>query len=126
MAVCLVIDDEALHREIDCFAMTLAGYDTCEAASAEDALTICLDQMPDVILLDLMMPGMNGLEFLVSLRAMKGGEKPFIMVCSAYGVSDAEEKARVAGANNFILKPFSSTMLKEKLSESGITSQLGL
>ena len=40
MAVCLVIDDEALHREIDCFARTLAGYDTCEAATAEDALTI--------------------------------------------------------------------------------------
>lgn len=122
MTICLVVDDEALHREIDCFALNTAGFTTREASSAEQALAICEEEMPDVILLDLMMPGKNGLEFISCLRQLSHGTQPFILVCSAYGVGEIEETVKTAGADDFLLKPFSSTKLKEKLSERGVIS----
>lgn len=121
MAICLVVDDEALHREIDRFAVSQIGFDTCEAADGEIALSICSQSMPDLILLDMMMPHMNGIDFLLSLRAMKDGQKPFILACTAHSGAGIEEKLLSAGANTLLIKPFSCAMLKEKLIESGVT-----
>ncbi len=120
MAVCLIIDDEVLHREIDLYALNQIGIETQEASGGRDALIMCNDQMPDIILLDLVMPEMNGIEFLTQLRTMEGGTKPFVLVCSANGIGNIEEKVLAAGADSFLLKPFSSVMLKEKLGEAGM------
>ncbi len=120
MSVCLIIDDEMLHREIDLHTLTKFGFKTKEAPTVKRALDLCQEAMPHVILLDWIMPGMGGMEFLSSLRNMKDGERPFVIVCSANGVSSVVDKAMAAGANGFLLKPFSSDMLRQKLVEGGI------
>ena len=124
MTTCIIIDDEVMHREIDLYALKKVGFDTREAPNGKAALEVCRHCMPDVILLDLVMPEMNGFEFLSTLRSVDEGKKPFVLVCSANGMGDIKEKVLEYGANSFLLKPFSTDMLKEKLAEASLTSNV--
>src|ERR671935_1456339 len=102
----LVIDDEAAIR--DSLRMTLEydGYEVIAAATGQEGLALVEREAPDLVMLDVKMPGMDGLEVLDRLRAMN--ESLPIVVISGHGTIGTAVEATKKGAFDFIEKPFSS------------------
>ncbi len=73
-----------------------------------------------MILLDWNMPNMNGLEFLVELRSMPGGDKSQVVFCTTENDMSHIQKAMQAGANEYIMKPFDSDIISTKLVQIGL------
>jgi two-component system, NtrC family, nitrogen regulation response regulator NtrX len=103
----LVIDDEAAIR--DSLRMTLEynGYDFIGAATGQEGLALAERETPDVVLLDIKMPGMDGMDVLTRLRAMNE-TLPVVMI-SGHGTTSTAVEAIKKGAIDFLDKPFDST-----------------
>lgn len=113
----LLIDDSATMRRIQKTQLSNLGItDVIEAGDGQQGLTALAENMPvDLILLDWNMPVMDGLTFLTKVRENGDYKNVKIVMCTS-----ESEKARVlealkAGANNYIVKPFTPEALKEKL-----------
>ncbi|MCR5661429.1 MAG: response regulator, partial [bacterium] len=101
----LVVDDQGVSRMLLCHYLDEAGFEACSSASCEDALYQINSSSFDLVLLDIIMPGMNGMELLRILRSRFNMlELPIIMVSS---LSEPDDKVHALenGANDFILKP---------------------
>src|SRR6201996_4612416 len=79
---CLVVDDSRVIRKVARRIIEDMGFDVAEAGDGVEALSWCRASMPDAILLDWNMPGMNGIEFLRQLREERGGDKPKVVFCT--------------------------------------------
>ena len=99
----LICEDEAALRELIRVSLG-AGYGFLEAADGVEALELAKTSKPDVLVLDLMIPGISGLDVLTQLRADENRSKVPVVVISAW--SDARDEAFAAGADRFVLKPF--------------------
>ena len=104
----LVVDDEPQNVRLLQIRLQAAGYTVLTATSGQEALELTQADAPDLILLDIMMPGMNGFEVCQRIRA--GEATQFIPVVMVTALSDTEDriKAIEAGADDFISKPFDS------------------
>jgi excisionase family DNA binding protein len=106
----LVVDDDDRLREFIRVNLEMEGYDVAEAANAEEGLGAVEAQAPDLILLDVMMPGIDGWEMLRRIQERHGvGSIPVIMFSGK--VDEADAAAR--GAQGFIGKPFDPQQLIE-------------
>jgi DNA-binding response OmpR family regulator len=99
----LICEDEAALRELVRVSIG-SGFGFIEARDGHEALEMAREHHPDVIVLDLMLPGISGLDVLSQLRDEANGTNLPIVVISAWG--DAREDALAAGADRFVLKPF--------------------
>jgi two-component system KDP operon response regulator KdpE len=99
----LVVDDEQRVRRLLQTALTERGYDVTTAASGEEALAAIAKRQPDIILLDLIMPGMSGLDVCRSVR--QDLSTP-IVVLSAHGEEHDKVLALDLGADDYLTKPF--------------------
>jgi excisionase family DNA binding protein len=105
----LIVDDDDGLREFLRSNLEIEGYVVREAASAEDGLAVLEEEPPDLILLDVMMPGMNGWEMLQRVQERHGvGAIPVIMFS---GKVEAGAEAEERGAQAFIGKPFDPEQL---------------
>ncbi len=112
----LIVDDEAANRELLEAILTEAGYRVELADGGAEALTRASAAPPDLILLDLMMPGMNGFEVCQRLkRDPTTGGVPIIVV-TALGQIPAKEAALTSGADDFITKPIYPEDLRARVS----------
>jgi excisionase family DNA binding protein len=111
--VVLVVDDDDRLREFVRVNLEMDGYTVREAANAQEGLAALEDEPPDLILLDVMMPGMDGFEMLRRVQEQHGlGAIPVIMFSGK--VNDASaERAAAGGAQAFIGKPFDPQQLIE-------------
>ena len=100
----LVVDDESSIRASLRMILQHAGYHVLEAASGQDGLDRVASDSPDVIILDVKMPGMDGMEVLQALRSQGYGSP--VLVVSGHGDIETAVKATKLGAFNFIEKPF--------------------
>ena len=101
----LVVDDTASSRAVLAKGLSAVGYETALAASGEEALASVSNRRPDLILLDVMMPGLSGLEVLERLRkTYSSTDLPVIMVTGATDARDVVS-ALEAGANDYMTKP---------------------
>jgi excisionase family DNA binding protein len=108
--VVLIVDDDERLREFIRVNLEMEGYTVVEAANAEEGLGAVEQQPPDLILLDVMMPGVDGWEMLRRVQERHGvGSIPVIMFSGK--VDDADAAAR--GAQGFIGKPFDPQQLIE-------------
>ena len=107
----LIVDDHELDRRLSTLDLEDAGYTVSEASSVTDALNLLTKQRMDVIVLDVRMPGTDGLTFL---RGLKAGDKlssiPVVML-SASDELDDQLQAMAAGAVRYITKPSHREML---------------
>jgi CheY-like chemotaxis protein len=99
----LIREDEAALRELIRVSIGV-GFGFLESADGVEALKLVKAHRPDVIILDLMLPGLSGLDVLAQLRADDNGRRLPVIVISAW--SDARDEAFAAGADRFVLKPF--------------------
>src|SRR3954466_241295 len=100
----LVVEDNARTREAIALYLRHAGYDVEVAATGPDALACAAARPPDLIVLDLMLPGLSGLDVCRTLRART--EVPIIMVTARTTEEDKLEGLR-SGADDYVTKPFS-------------------
>jgi excisionase family DNA binding protein len=108
----LVVDDDARLREFMRVNLELEGYTVREAASGEEALQALEDQAPQLVLLDVVMPGIDGWQMLQRMQE-RHGSIPVIMF-SGQVEADSAEDATKRGANGFIGKPFDPQQLIER------------
>lgn len=115
----LVIDDSRVARAIIRNLLVMVGITRIvEADSAEVGLMMVRDRMPDLVLLDWVMPGLSGDEFLVSLRSDPSPELKFTptLVVTAEASKRNVIRAARLGANGVICKPCSATILRQRIS----------
>ncbi len=113
----LLVDDSATMRRIQKTQLTGLGVnDIVEAENGEDALSKLQANMPlDVVLLDWNMPVMDGITFLEKARADEAYKGVKIIMCTSESEKEKVVTALKAGANNYIVKPFTPEAIKEKL-----------
>jgi len=109
----LVVDDEHAVRDALRRALDLAGYDVQIAPAAEPALGLLRERPPDAIVLDVLMPGMDGIELCRRLRA-GGNRTPVLMLTARDGVGD-RVSGLDAGADDYLVKPFALEELQARL-----------
>lgn len=104
----LVVDDEPRYLRVLKFNLERAGYRVTCAASGEDALALCGRHEYDLVLLDVMLPGIDGFEVCRRLRELSNG--PIIML-TARGADDEKVQGLRLGADDYVTKPFSAPVL---------------
>jgi OmpR family response regulator RpaB len=108
----LIVDDEAMIRRILSTRLTMVGYEVVVAANGIEALEMFQKEKPDLIVLDVMMPQMNGLEVCQELR--KTTEIPIVMLTALSDVADRITGLQL-GADDYLPKPFSPKELEERI-----------
>jgi CheY-like chemotaxis protein len=110
----LVVDDSPLIREVAKVALAGAGWETLTAESGEEGLAMAADSAPDAILLDMVMPGMDGPAVLAALReGPQTREIPVVFVTASAGAPETEQ----GGADGVIAKPFEVGALAGQVAE---------
>jgi two-component system chemotaxis response regulator CheY len=117
----LIVDDSRFIRSVTRRMIEPLGFDVAEAEDGRQALAHCQAAgPPDGILLDIVMPEMDGLEFLREFRQMPESVGCIVIMCTTKNEPAEIETALAAGANEYIMKPFTADILAEKLREVGI------
>jgi two-component system chemotaxis response regulator CheY len=120
MKTCLVVDDSGVVRKVARRIVEAMGFQVIEAEDGSVALDACKQAFPDAVLLDWNMPVMDGLEFLIQLRRMPGGDAPIVVFCTTENGIDHIARALEAGANEYIMKPFDKDIVADKFREVGL------
>jgi two-component system, OmpR family, KDP operon response regulator KdpE len=108
----LIVDDEPQIRRVMRTALTANGYEPYEARTGEEALEVLKDFSPDVILLDLNMPGMGGIE---TCRKIRTASESAVIVLSVRDSEHDKIEALDAGADDYMTKPFSVNELMARI-----------
>ncbi len=107
----LVVDDSASMRQLLSFAIKDAGYDVLVAENGKDALTKLGGAKVDMVITDLNMPEMDGIEFIKQLRGMTDYRFAPIVMLTTESQEEKKQEGRRAGASGWIVKPFSPEQL---------------
>jgi two-component system, cell cycle response regulator DivK len=111
LRLALVVDDDADNRELCSQVLALSGFRVVEALNGREALLRAESCRPDIVILDLWMPGMDGWEVMRRLRSHPLTSDIPVLVVSARVTSDEPERALAAGCDGFIGKPYSPDAL---------------
>ena len=111
----LVVEDQEDNRRILRDMLTNVGYEVVEAEHGGKALTAAVTHHPDLILMDIQLPVLDGYEATRQLKAEPGLREIPIIVITSYALSGDEEKARAAGSDDYVTKPFSPRQLLAKI-----------
>lgn len=111
----MVVDDDAAIRRLCRFYLTTRGYDVIEACDGQDALEKFQQQPCQLIIVDMNMPRMGGLQLIDRLRQQT--VDVYIILITAFGTAAVEKDALRRGANEYIVKPFDSEELVSRVDE---------
>ncbi len=114
----LVVDDDINQIRLIKERFTRQGHHVLEAINGEEGLEVALAEMPDAVLLDVMMPVMNGWELCKFLRNKKEFNSTAIIMLTAIGPNLNEMTSPLYGADDFVDKPFLFSELEDKLSRA--------
>ncbi len=112
----LVADDKASSRELVRTVLASQGYEVSEAADGREALAMIRSERPDLVLLDLHMPALDGFGVVSELRADPSFRNIPVVALTASAMSGDREKALSAGFTSYIAKPVSLSFLKMEVS----------
>ena len=119
----MIVDDEEAARYGMRRALTTLGYNITEAGSAEAARALLKQNEPDLLLLDVNLPGMSGLDFLRELKG-SNGNGPLVIIVTAHGSERMAVEAVKAGAYDYLSKPFELDDLRLVIKNAAETVQL--
>ena len=110
-----MVEDQEDNRQIVRDLLTITDYEVIEAENGEEALAAVAKQRPDLILMDIQLPVMDGYEATRRIKADPALRAIPIIAVTSYALSGDEEKARAAGCDDFVPKPFSPRQLLAKI-----------
>jgi len=113
----LVVEDQVDNRQILRDLLASADYEITEAENGEEALAAVAKQRPDLILMDIQLPIMDGYEATRRIKANPAWNAIPIIVVTSYALSGDEAKARDAGCDAYVTKPYSPRLLLAKIRE---------
>ena len=113
----LVIEDTHDNREIMRDLLTSAGYEIIEAVDGAAGVAMAAKERPDLILMDIQLPVIDGFEATRRIRAMPELAHIPIIAVTSYALGGDEAKTRAAGCNGYVAKPFSPRQLLAKVRE---------
>ena len=114
-ALALVVDDDPLMRTFVREVLEQSGHDVCEAESGGQALERFVERRPDIVLMDILMPGMDGFTACSQLRGLVGGSRVPILVMTGLDDTESIAHAYEQGATDFIVKPFNPKILDHRV-----------
>lgn len=113
--VVLIVDDDRSTRGLLNLAMSAEGYRVVEAKDGEQGLTEFRISQPDIVLMDAMMPGMDGFTCCQQLRQLPGGDRVPLLILTVLDDQDSVDRAFAAGATEYITKPIHWPVLSERV-----------
>jgi two-component system cell cycle response regulator DivK len=113
----LVVEDQEDNRQILRDLLGSIGYQMVEAENGEDAVTMAAAEQPDLILMDIQLPLLDGYEATRRIKANPALTAIPIIAITSYALSGDEEKARAAGCDDYVTKPYSPRKLLAKIRE---------
>jgi len=111
----LVVDDNMVNLKLLRVTLTVEGYDVRTAIDAEQAMSVLASFSPRLILMDIQLPGMDGLELTRRLKADPATRDAIILAVTAYAMKGDEEKALAAGCDGYVTKPIDTRILATTL-----------
>ena len=111
----LVVEDQEDNRRILRDLLTASGYEVLEAPTGEEGVTMAETHQPDLILMDIQLPGIDGHEATRRIKANPTLKHIPLIVVTSYALSGDDAKARAAGADDYVTKPFSPRALLAKV-----------
>ena len=105
MAKVLIIEDNPANMRLAVFLLESAGHSVLGATDAEAGLTLAREEHPDLILMDIQLPGMDGLEATALLKRDKATRAIPVIALTALAMKGDEERIRAAGCDGYIAKP---------------------
>ena len=113
----LIIEDQEDNRAIMRDLLTGAGFELIEAVNGEEGVKLAESERPDLILMDIQLPIIDGYEATRQIRAIVDLKSIPIIAVTSYALSGDEAKTREAGCNGYVAKPFSPRQLLAKVRE---------
>ena len=111
----LIVDDSHLQLKIMTAMLTRQGYQVLQASSGPEALEICAERQPDLVLSDWMMPGMNGLDLCRAFRTLERRNYGYFILLTSKSEKHEIAEGLDAGADDFLTKPVSSNELRARI-----------
>jgi CheY-like chemotaxis protein len=111
----LIVDDHADTREMLRYTLELHGYVVVEAADGEAAVQMTGKMLPDLILMDTRLPGVDGLTATRRIRQLESAKKISIIFLSGHAEAQQRESALAAGANDYFVKPVNLAELERAI-----------
>ena len=124
MAKILVVEDNPDNMELTVLLLESAGHTVLSAADAEAGLTLARDELPNLIVMDIQLPGMDGLEATALLKRDEATRAIPVIALTALAMKGDEERIRAAGCDGYIAKPMGIqdflTTVAAHLAQAGI------
>jgi two-component system cell cycle response regulator DivK len=113
----LVVEDTEDNRQIIRDLLTSAGYEMIEAVTGEQGVAMAAEHRPDLILMDIQLPVLDGYEATRRIKANPALRHIPVIAVTSYALSGDEERTREAGCDAYVAKPFSPRLLLAKVRE---------
>lgn len=113
----LIVDDNPTNLKLVTYLMQQHGYDVTTAADADDAIASIAKGVPDLILMDVQLPGVDGLELTRRLKADPVTKPIVIIAVTAYAMKGDQEKALAAGCDDYVTKPIDTRALPQTVAK---------
>ena len=111
----LVVEDNPKNLKLVRDVLRFSGYVVIEATSGEDGVRLAHQEHPDLILMDLQLPGIDGTEALRQIRAADAGGVVPVIAVTAFAMDEDRDRAYAAGFNGYLRKPISVRGLQQKV-----------
>jgi two-component system, cell cycle response regulator DivK len=113
----LVVEDNTLNLKLVRDVLLHAGFDVIEARSGEEGITCALNRKPDIILMDLQLPGIDGTQAMREIRGSASGANVPIVALTAFAMSEDRERVLRNGFDGYLSKPISVRDLARQITE---------
>ena len=113
----LLIEDQDDNRQIVRDLMAASGYELIEATTGEEGIAAAARERPDLILMDIQLPGIDGYEVTRRIKANPQLKSIPIIAVTSYALSGDDKKAFAAGCDGYVTKPYSPRLLLAKIRE---------
>lgn len=113
----LIVEDQEDNRRILRDLLTSVGYEVLEAVRGDEGVSMAVQEQPDLVLMDIQLPGIDGYEATRQIRATPALASVPIIAVTSYALSGDDAKAFAAGCNAYVTKPYSPRALLAKVKE---------